>query len=80
MLTICDGFLLSTKLVLCSVFDGCRKFHLSQMIWNWSVKGRTSTSVVPMSSGNGEEKGNNLKSLYPLPPLVTLPLYLIFNS
>lgn len=44
------------------------------MIWNWSVKGRTSTSVVPMSSGNGEEKRAILKALYPSPPLLSLPL------
>ncbi|XP_011022937.1 PREDICTED: photosystem I reaction center subunit N, chloroplastic-like isoform X2 [Populus euphratica] len=41
-------------------FTGCQdlakqKCHLSLMIWLWSAKERTSTSVVPMFSGNGEE-------------------------
>ena len=35
------------------------------------MKGRTSTSVVPMSSGNGEEERTIFKSLY---PLLTSPL------
>ncbi|XP_022740734.1 photosystem I reaction center subunit N, chloroplastic-like isoform X2 [Durio zibethinus] len=41
-------------------FTGCQdlakqKYHSSLMIWPWSVKERTNTSVVPMFSGNGEE-------------------------
>nr|AZQ19259.1 photosynthetic electron transport in photosystem I [Populus tomentosa] len=41
-------------------FTGCQdlakqKCHLSLMIWLWSVKERTNTSVVPMFFGNGEE-------------------------
>ncbi|CAF1707271.1 unnamed protein product, partial [Brassica oleracea var. botrytis] len=41
-------------------FTGCQdlakqKSHLSLKIWRWNVKAKTSSSVVPMFSGNGEE-------------------------
>ncbi|EOA14673.1 hypothetical protein CARUB_v10027950mg [Capsella rubella] len=41
-------------------FTGCQdlakqKSHLSQKILLWNAKAKTSTSVVPMFSGNGEE-------------------------
>lgn len=41
------------------LFGGCRKCHSFLKIWSWSVKGRISTSVVLMCSGNGEARKSN---------------------
>ncbi|XP_013629957.1 PREDICTED: photosystem I reaction center subunit N, chloroplastic isoform X2 [Brassica oleracea var. oleracea] len=61
-------------------FTGCQdlakqKSHLSLKIWRWNVKAKTSSSVVPMFSGNGEELCLLLSNSY-INPTMYLPLFI----
>lgn len=58
----------------------CRKCPFSVMIWRSSVKARTSSSVDPMSSGNGQNRKKsacNPRSMYLNDSLWTIYFYCI---